>query len=99
MTVDLVKEYLIHSYLYYIKSETIIDDHSFDRLCDELQEAFPNIESPYKQYIDKYDTDQCFKGQDGREDIYPEEIKRLALIRLEDHKAFLEVFKINDKEC
>lgn len=92
---DLVKEYLIHSYLYYVRSETIIDDISFDRLCDELQEAFPNIESPYKQYVDAYDPDQCFKGQDGREGTYPEEIKRLALIRLEDHKAFLEVYKMS----
>lgn len=52
----LISEYLINSYIYYEKGESIIQDSEYDEICIELLERFEEIETcshPHKQLIDK----------------------------------------------
>jgi len=94
---DLVKEYLIHSYLYYVLCDTVISDYTFDSLCIELTQGWNEIESPFKDQVDVGDgpTVEGFqlKGQDGQEDSYSEEIKQVARIRLCEREEMLEIWK------
>lgn len=55
------RQVLVHSFLYYQLNTNIIDDHTFDRFCNELvelQERYPE-ESKQVEYYDG------FKGFDG----------------------------------
>lgn len=55
---------LVHSYLYYQKNETIIDDHTFDRWANdlvELQKDYPE-ESEEAQYYAEFKN---FDGSSG----------------------------------
>jgi hypothetical protein len=51
----LIKNYLIHCYLYYEKNESIISDTDFDKMCSRLLANWNNYQSAYKKYISKND--------------------------------------------
>jgi len=96
---DLIEEYLVHSYLYYVLADTVISDYSFDRICIELTAQWYNLESPFRDEVsidisgDDGTTDFQFKGQDGQEDCYSSEIKRIALIRLCEYSEMMEIWE------
>ena len=95
--VDLIEEYLIHSYLYYVLCDTAMEDADFDRLCREISRDWDKLESPFKDEVDVGDGILFgpfqLKGQDGYEESYSDEIKRIALIRLREYKEMLEVWR------
>ena len=99
MGYDIIEEYLIYSYLYYVKFDIIISDFAFDALCVELTEDWDKLESPFKSEVNiPDDRDEGtvkfqLKGQDGKEDCYSKEIKRRAQIRLRQHAEMLEIWK------
>ena len=69
---DPLKEYLVHSYLYYV-----LADHEFDSLCAYIRKNWEQIESPYKDFLWKYyevDGIQTLKGLELLADFYPKEI-------------------------
>lgn len=95
MAYDLIEEYLIHSYLYYVLGDIVIDDFAFDRLCIELTASWDNISSPFKDEVNIPDDMEEFqlKGQDGQEDCYSEEIKYRARIRLREYEEMVDIWK------
>jgi len=99
MAYDLIEEYLIHSYLYYVVGDIILADREFDRLCVELTSKWDNLESPFKDEVDIPDDrndgtmDFQLKGQDGQEDCYSSEIKRRAHIRLNEWREEIREWK------
>ena len=96
---DLIEEYLVHSYLYYVIGDTVLNDAEFDQLCVELTRDWDKLESPFKSEVDIPDdrhegtVDFQFKGQDGQEDCYSSEIKRRAHSRISEHWEMLEIWK------
>lgn len=100
---DLIEEYLVHSYLYYVRNDPVMDDESFDQMCVELTAKWTTLESPFKGEVDsEYDPigmmDFQLKGQDGYEEDYSEEIKRIAMIRLSEHVEMLETWEIHNND-
>jgi hypothetical protein len=87
-----IKNYLIHSYLYYELDESIISDTEFDCLCQRLDMNWPNQQSVYKKYISKADLKAgtgfslFYDPKTGRRD-YPEEIVAEAQTRLVTYRA------------
>ena len=49
----LVPYYLMHSYLYYVMNEPIVDDMEYDEICRELKEKWDSVEHYHKHLIDK----------------------------------------------
>ena len=49
----LVPYYLMHSYLYYEKAESLIDDHEYDEICKRLASEWTNITHWHKDLIDR----------------------------------------------
>jgi NAD-dependent DNA ligase len=49
----LVPYYLMHSYLYYVMNEPIIEDTEYDEICRELKEKWNSVEHYHKHLIDK----------------------------------------------
>jgi len=50
---QLVAQYMIHSYLYYIEGTSIISDRSYDLLCKRLLREWDDLCHPHKALIDK----------------------------------------------
>ena len=50
---NIVAQWLIHSYLYYIKMTPIITDSDYDTLSKNLLNDWDSIEHPHKHLIDK----------------------------------------------
>ncbi len=89
---DIFKEYLIHSYLYYSQDAPIISDHEFDALCKELNKTFNTLESPFKNIlIQNNDNPPHIKGLNLLE--YPNEIVMVGNSRLDDYKATWDIFQ------
>jgi len=88
---DLIEEYLVHSYLYYVLGEIVITDYAFDRICREMSANWTSLESPFKSAVTVYSEEEIewlgrveFKGQDGDSSHdYPKEIVRQSHVRLE----------------
>ena len=49
----LVPYYLMHSYLYYVMNEPIIEDIEYDEICRELKEKWDSVNHYHKHLIDK----------------------------------------------
>lgn len=101
MGYDILKEYIIHCYLYYTVSESIISDHQFDQLCLEIQRTWDKLESPYQDFV--YELEKgVIKGMKGSEllravgeelvGICPPELITQAMNRLKDYQAERELF-------
>ena len=51
-----LRQYLVHSYLYYKLDESIIDDIDYDRICMELKELlkkYPDEDPPFRKLAEK----------------------------------------------
>jgi len=87
-----IKNYLIHSYLYYECDESIIPDSEFDQLCRRLLMNWSTQQSAYKKYISKHDLEAgtgftlFYNHQTGKRD-YPSEIVVEAQTRLAEWQA------------
>jgi hypothetical protein len=75
---DLIKEYLAHSYLYYVLAETIIDDYTFDAMCRDINKNWDMLASPYKEFLIANNNIPPIKGLELWEEDYPEEIREYA---------------------
>jgi len=50
---QLVPQYLMHSYLYYIEGSPVLSDRSYDLLCIRLLADWDEVEHPHKDIVDK----------------------------------------------
>jgi len=50
---DPMREYLIHSYLYYKTGDTILSDQAFDELCAWILKNYDKIDSEWKPLVEK----------------------------------------------
>lgn len=83
---DRIKQYLIHSYLYYILIESVIPDGEYDLLARGLLEDWDTIEHKYKHLVRKTDL-RCGTLFNLSEDKYPDEIKTEARLLLIANKG------------
>jgi hypothetical protein len=79
------QQFLIHSYLYYVMDESLIDDAMYDRICCELvqlQRQYPDIAAQLPYHDICIQLDETASGSYIRD--YPREIvsKALYLLRL-----------------
>lgn len=98
MARDLIEDYLVHSYLYYVLNDPVVSDVYFDQVCVELTSKWTTLESPFKDEVDAADDPTGMlpfqlKGQDGFEESFSKEIKRIAKIRLREYREQLEVWR------
>lgn len=78
----LVPYYLMHSYLYYVMNDPIIEDIEYDELCRELKEKWDSVEHYHKHLIDK----QSLGAGTGYQLQYNERIKLGAVALLNKSK-------------
>lgn len=74
----LVPWYLMTSYLYYHRGESVISDALFDEICERLKLAIPELTHPHKDLIDLEALD-AGTGFHLAEDDYPQMVKFSAL--------------------
>ncbi|MEC7416868.1 MAG: hypothetical protein VX420_01480 [SAR324 cluster bacterium] len=51
-----VRQFLVHSFLYYHLGDSVISDAKYDRICQELGtllEAHPQLEVPYRELTEQ----------------------------------------------
>jgi hypothetical protein len=89
---DLIKDYLAHSYLYYCLDSTVITDHAFDKLCEEINQTWDVLESDYKGVIEAHEYPPI-KGLQLDALGYPKEIREYAIDMMADKEAERELFK------
>ncbi len=94
MNRDLLEDYLVNCYLYYTVGEPIIDDHTFDKNCLEIEATWDALESPYKEFVFTLEKG-VIEGIKGSElgDTCPPELIDTAMNRLADHNAERELFQ------
>jgi len=78
----LVPYYLMHSYLYYVMNEPIIEGTEYDEICRELKEKWDSVEHYHKHLIDK----QSLGAGTGYELQYNKRIERASLALLNKSK-------------
>jgi hypothetical protein len=52
-----LRQFLVHSYLYYKLDESIISDIDYDRICMELKDLLkknPDEDPPFRKFVEKY---------------------------------------------
>lgn len=90
----LISDYLMHSYLYYEKNESIISDQEFDGIVHELIKNFDEVEK--SEHIHKHLIDiQALKSYTGFSLIgrFPNQVKIPALEMLMPEKKINELIK------
>lgn len=70
--------YLMTSFLYYQKDESLISDGLYDSLCKLMLDNWDSIEHPHKHLINR-DALVAGSGFDIPEDAYPEITKGAAM--------------------
>ena len=68
---QLLQTYLIASYLYYQRFESIMDDHCFDAICKRMVECYDDIEHEYKRLVTR---DDLIAGTGYTIKDYPERV-------------------------
>jgi hypothetical protein len=48
----MIPYYMILSYAYYEKDESLVSDEYYDRMCQEILENYDEIKHPHKKYVD-----------------------------------------------
>lgn len=66
----LLKHYLMHSYLYYIKDTPVISDHEYDLICRRLLERWDGVDHPHK-YLTREDALRAGTAFHLSEEAYP----------------------------
>jgi hypothetical protein len=92
---QMIKEYLIHSYLYYILNESIISDTEYDTLCRHIDANWSTHQSVWKKYVSRADLKAgtgftLFVTPDEEGNTvpnYPKEIVEEAETRLAEFRA------------
>jgi hypothetical protein len=80
---DLIHEYLVHSYLYYCLADTLISDYEFDDLCKTINKNWETLDSEYKQFLlDNNETPGLIKGLELFQSDYPVDVLEDAQLRL-----------------
>jgi NAD-dependent DNA ligase len=70
----LVPWYLINSYLYYIKNQTVVSDDTYDMICRRLVTEWDQIKHPHKNVIDRMSL-TAGTGYTLKESDYPSIVK------------------------
>lgn len=88
----MIKDYLIHCYLYYGLGAAVISDVEFDKLCKNLLANWRTQQSAYKKYISTNDLEAgtgftLFYDHETGKRNYPKEIIEEAESRLVNHRA------------
>ena len=78
----LVPWYLMASYLYYIKDESLLSDAFYDEICKRLAVLYDNITHVHKHLIDKNQL-SAGTGYYLSEECYPNMVKCAALSLIE----------------
>ena len=81
----LVPYYLMYSYLYYEKNESIVNDAEYDMICKRLYDEWENVEHYHKHLVDR---DSLIAGT-GYTIVYNERIKGAAMHFLQKNRAGL----------
>lgn len=75
--------YMIHSYLYYVLNETIINDDDFNKLCQQLILDWDTLEHPHKHLT----TLEDLKCSSGNTIKFPLMVQSAAFKVLRDYRA------------
>ena len=51
----LIPQYLVHSLLYYILEDSVLDDAVFDRMCATILAHWDEIDHPHKTFVSRAD--------------------------------------------
>ena len=78
----LVPYYLMYSYLYYKKNESIVNDAEYDMICKRLYDEWNDIEHHHKHLVDR---DSLIAGT-GYYIKYDERIKGAAIALLQTRR-------------
>ena len=83
-----IRQYLLHSFLYYQLDESIITDRHYDKICAEILQLIENYAGasplPYQEFVKKSLSEDA-SGFSVRK--YPAEIISSALHLLYQHNA------------
>ncbi len=92
---DLLKEYLIHSYLYYCCDDPLVEDYVFDDLCQTIRKDWDQLESPFKEFIFEQENGYIsgIKGLPLWKEDYPETIIEEAADRVVEYRSALKMCK------
>ncbi len=74
---NLVSQYLIHSYLYYLCNRPVIDDSAFDKICHDLLVNWDSITHMHKHLLTVEDL-KAGTGYTLKMTDYPEIVKSVA---------------------
>ena len=78
--------YLITSYLYYHRNESIISDPLFDEMCKRMLDNWSDIKHPHKRLIKKSDL-EAGTGFALKERSYPNITKSAAIQLLQEAQS------------
>ena len=84
-----IRQFLVHSFLYYQLDESIIGDHEYDMLVTEIQDLIKNYENRYQDdYIYKSIIENSLGAEGSGFSIrkYPQEIISTSLHLLYQQK-------------
>ena len=71
--------WMVASYLYYIRYESVMEDSAYDDICKRLLECYDDITHEHKRFVSKEDL-QAGTGFTLRQKDYP----RIVVIVAED---------------
>jgi len=80
---NLVAQYLIHSYSYYILDRSLIEDNEYDNICKTLLMKFEELTHPHKYLLDK-EALSAGSGFHLKEEDYPLIVKTTAVMLLKE---------------
>lgn len=79
----------MHSYLYYVKGENVIEDSEYDRICHMLYNEWDEVEHFHKYLVDK----ESLLAGTGYHLKYPERVKRAAdMLKADKDQGFHKKF-------
>ena len=83
-----IRQFLVHSFLYYQLDESIIGDHEYDMLVTEIQDLIKNQEENQNDYIYKSIIENSLGAEGSGFSIrkYPQEIISTSLHLLYQQK-------------
>ena len=79
----LIPYYLMLSYLYYVKNESLIEDTEFDIMCKDILNEWDEIEHFHKHLIDK----SSLQAGTGYDLNYPHRVVSAAELLLKEYQG------------
>ena len=91
-----IRQFLVHSFLYYQLDESIIGDHEYDMLVTEIKDIIKNQEENQDDYIYKSIIENSLGAEGSGFSIrkYPQEIISTSL-----HLLYQQKYKQTKIEC